>query len=155
MLTLMRTRIGTEDGSAIVEFVFVAVLVMVPLVYLIVAVASVQSAQLAVTNAAREAGRALATADSVPQGMARARVAARFAFEDAGLDDAPDLRFVPVGSGCSAATVAPTLRAGAEFTVCVTRHTALPAVPSILAGRGIINEGRFVVHVNDYRAATE
>ena len=65
---------GRDDGgSAIIEFVFVAVIVMVPLVYLIIAVATVQRSELAVSQAAREAGRAFATADSAADGPARAR----------------------------------------------------------------------------------
>jgi Flp pilus assembly protein TadG len=70
-------RLGDADdsGSAIIEFVFVAVLVMVPLVYLVVAVASVQRSELAVSQAAREAGRAFATAESAPQALPRARAA--------------------------------------------------------------------------------
>ena len=45
-----------DGGSAIIEFVFVAVIVLVPLVYLIAAVATVQRTQVAVTQAARDAG---------------------------------------------------------------------------------------------------
>ena len=40
---------------------------------------------------------------------------------------------------------------GAEFTVCVTRRAELPAIPSVLAGRGITTVGRYVVHVDDFR----
>ena len=58
------TSRATTPGNAIIEFVFVAVMVMVPLVYLVVAVAVVQRNQLAVTQAARDAGRAFATSDT-------------------------------------------------------------------------------------------
>lgn len=155
MTPLARARAAParDDGNAIVEFLFVAVLVMVPLVYLIVAVAAVQRAQLAVTNAAREAGRAFATARTVPQGIARADLAARIAFDDAGLQDLPAVRFVPLAASCTDATIDPTLTPGAEFTVCVRRSTEIPAVPSILQGRGITNEGRYLLHIDDYRSA--
>ncbi|MCW2527655.1 MAG: hypothetical protein JWM76_2515 [Pseudonocardiales bacterium] len=149
----VRARLTDESGNAIIEFVFVAVLVMVPLIYLIVSVAVVQRAQLAVTNGAREAGRAFGTADNVSQGLARAQVAVRLVFEDAGIPEAPTVRFVRAGAGCTDAAVEPTLAAGSEFTVCVRRTTALPAIPSILQGRGIVNEGRFILHIDDYRSA--
>lgn len=48
-----------DAGNAVIEFVFVAVLILIPLVYFVVAVASVQRSSVAVTHAAREAGRAL------------------------------------------------------------------------------------------------
>jgi hypothetical protein len=35
--------------------------------------------------------------------------------------------------------------------VCVTRQVALPAVPRVVAGRGITTVGRYDVHVDDYR----
>jgi hypothetical protein len=148
----IRARMRDDSGNAIIEFIFVAVLVMVPLIYLIVSVAVVQRAQLAVTNAAREAGRAFGTADTVSQGLARARVAVRLVFEDAGIPDVPTFRFVRPGGGCTDTPVEPTLAAGSEFTVCVRRNTAVPAIPSVLQGRGIVNEGRFILHIDDYRS---
>lgn len=141
-----------DAGSAIIEFVFVAVLVMVPLIYLIVTVATVQRSQLAVTNAAREAGRAFATSMTPDQGLDRAAVAARLAFTDAGLTDPASIRFVDPTADCSAAPTAPTLQPGAVFTVCVVRATRIPGVPGFLQGRGITSEGRYVVHVDDYRS---
>ncbi len=128
-------------------------MVLVPLVYLVVAVATVERAQLAVTNAAREGGRAFATADTAAQGLVRARVAVRLAFAGAGLSQTPDLRFVAAAAGCSSPTVTPALDPGSEFTVCVRLATAVPAIPTLLQGKGITVEGRYLVHVDDYRAA--
>ena len=154
LLARVRQRLRDDAGNATVEFVFVAVIVMVPLVYLVVAVAVGQRSSLAVTQAAREAGRAFATADSVAQGQARAEVAVRLALSDQGID-AADARVTTVapGSSCDGPAVAPTLAPGSEFAVCVARRVDLPAVPSVLEGRGVTTVGRFVVHVDDYRAA--
>ena len=55
-------RSTAEDGSALVEFVFLAVLMLVPIVYLIVALGRIQAGALAVEQGAREAGRAFVTA---------------------------------------------------------------------------------------------
>lgn len=140
-----------DAGSAIIEFVFVAVIVMVPLVYLLAAVSVVQRSQLAVANAAREVGRAFATSPGEAQGLARAGAALRLALADQGLAGAT-LRFVAAGADCTAAAVAPQLAPGAQFTVCVTRHASVPAVPRVLAGRGVTTVGRYVVHVDDFRA---
>jgi Flp pilus assembly protein TadG len=142
-----------ESGTAIIEFIFVAVIVMVPLMYLIVAVASVQRSELAVSQAAREAGRAFATADTSGDAMARARAAMHIALHDQGLPDDAALRFVSSTGSCTAdPAVVPTLAPGAQFTVCVTRHTGIPAVPRFLTGKGITTIGRYTVHIDDYRA---
>ena len=92
-------RIYSDDGvgdagNALIEFVFIAVLILIPLVYFVVAIASVQRSTVAVTHAAREAGRAFATADSTDQGVQRAEVAVRLALADQGLSDDANLRYV-------------------------------------------------------------
>ena len=149
----LTSALRRDDGNAVVEFVFVAVLVMVPLVYLVVAVAVVQRSNLAVTQAAREAGRAIATADTVAQGDARAQVAVRLALTDQGLPDDAEVTIVASGGSCDGPEVAPTLVPGSDFAVCVARQVSLPGVPSVLEGRGVRTVGRFVVHVDDFRAA--
>jgi Flp pilus assembly protein TadG len=156
MMRLGRSRLARkdspDDGNAVVEFVFVALVVMVPLIYIIVLFAIIQRDQLAVTTAAREAGRAFATADTPDQGMTRARVAAQMAYDDAGLGRTVQLRFVAADADCDSPPTAPTLLAGAQFTVCVVDHDELPAVPVVVQGRhGLSSEARFVVHIDDYR----
>ncbi len=149
---LRRVVSGSADrGNAVVEFIFVAVLVLVPLVYFVASVASVQRSTLAVTQAAREAGRAFATGESTSDGQARAAVAVRLALADQGLPGDADIRYVPVGAGCQDTAIAPVLAPGAEFVVCVVRHALLPGVPTMVSGRGITTVGRYVLHVDDYR----
>lgn len=145
---------GGDDGSAIIEFVFVATLVLVPLVYLIVAVASVQRARLAATDAARDVGRAIATSTTEPQAPARAQAALRIALANQGYSPADvTLRYVVPGADCQRGrAVTPSLAAGAEFEVCVIRHQRLPAVPSIVSGRGVVTIGSYLVHVDDFRS---
>ena len=149
----MRWRRWAEEdsGSAIIEFVFVAVIVMVPLVYLIAAVATVQRNTLAVTQAARNAGRAYATSETPAQAQARVDAAVRLALADEGLPNDTTVRFVRAGADCDAPQVRPRLAPGAEFTICVIRRVRLPAVPSVLTGRGIRTVGEYVVHIDDYR----
>lgn len=147
----MRRPCFGEDGNAILEFVFVAIVVLVPLVYLIAAVAAVQRNQLAVTDAARNAGRAFATSSSPGEAVVRARAAVRLALADQGLPDDAQVRFVAFGAGCGSSPITPRLAPGAVFTVCVSRRADLPGIPSVLAGRGITTVGAFSVHVDDYR----
>lgn len=87
-MTEVAGRRRGEDGNALVEFTYLAVLLMVPLVYLLLTVFQVQRAAFGVTEAARQAGRAYARADSPDQGQARADEAARLALADQGIEDA-------------------------------------------------------------------
>lgn len=143
-----------DGGSAIIEFIFVAVIVMVPLVYLVVAVATVQRSELAVSQAAREAGRAFATADRADQALSRARTAVHIALHDQGLSDDVEVKYVRAGGSCGGTAVSPRLIAGAQFTVCVIRQVSVPAVPKVLTGKGITTIGKYVVHVDDYRVVS-
>lgn len=146
---------GRHDaGNAVIEFVFVALLILVPMVYFVTAVASVQRSNLGVSQAAREAGRAFATGASTADGLARARAAVRLTLADEGLPDDAELRYVALDVGCRSAQIAPVLAPGAEFALCVIRHALLPGVPTLLAGHGITTIGRYVVHVDDFRTVT-
>jgi Flp pilus assembly protein TadG len=142
-----------DGGAATVEFVLIAVLIMTPLLYVVLAVFEVQRNAFAVTQAAREAGRAFATADDVSSGEERARYAMALALRDQGLPpDGAELRFGPVGSGCAGAGPV-TLDPGADLEVCVTRVYRIPAVPAYLdAGRNTVT-ARYVAHLDDFRSA--
>lgn len=141
-----------ERASAIIEFVFVAVLVLVPLIYLIVAVAVVQRSRLATTNAARDVGRAIATADSAPQAESRAQAALRVALRGQGLTpEQVELRYVAASTDCRGPETTPSLAPASVFAVCVIRHQPLPAVPTVFSGKGVTIIGRYLLHVDDYR----
>jgi Flp pilus assembly protein TadG len=112
-----------ERGSAIVEFHFLGILLLVPLVYVMLAVLDVQRASYGVTQAAREAGRIyVATGDETA-----ARMAAQVALADQGL--AAESAEITVR--CSAA---PCYQPGAEVTVTVGSTVNLPFLPDVLAG---------------------
>ncbi len=123
---LLRLRGQRRDGGrAIVEFVFLGVLMLVPLVYLVTTLAQVQAASFSATSAAREAGRAFTTADGDASGAARARVAASVAFADFGFTDNTDLRVSCDGSPC--------LRPEGRVTTTATIVVRLPLVPDLIA----------------------
>jgi hypothetical protein len=143
-----------DSGSAILEFIFLAVVVLVPLIYLIASVATVQRSILGVREASREAGRAFATADSSAVAGARASAAVRLALANQGLPDDATVRFVDPSAPCDGPSIGASLTPGAEFAICVLRHAELPGVPTLVQGRGITTVGRYVVHVDDFRAAS-
>lgn len=75
-----------DRGSAVIEFIVIGVLVLVPLAYISMCVMRVQAATVASSLAVREAGRAFVTADTVPDARARAVTAARLALVDQGFE---------------------------------------------------------------------
>jgi hypothetical protein len=114
---------GSESGSAVVEFVFLAVLLLVPLLYLVMTLGRVQAGAFAVSMSAREAGRAYVTASSQDAAIARARAAARLSFSDQGFeDDRTALTLRCDGRPC--------LRPGARVEVTAAVRVPLPLVPS-------------------------
>ncbi|WP_448642799.1 hypothetical protein [Geodermatophilus sp. URMC 63] len=147
----LRARLGGgERGSALVEFVFVALVVFVPLVYVVAGFSAVQRGVFASTAAAREAGRALATAPDVATGLARAQRAAQLAVEDQSVE-ATDVRVVyaPAGAGCDAAgAYAPSLLPGEEFSVCATVTVRIPLLPEFVDANTAT--GQFVVETDRY-----
>jgi len=163
---------GRDGGAATVEFVFAGVLLLAPLLYVAIALSEVQRNAFAVTQAAREAGRAYVTADDPAAAPARAGYAVRLALADQGLSGDVELRWGPVGAGCSGtrlpvaaanrgltvdSTVSPVsalppLEPGTRFELCVRRTYRFPGVPTVLdAGRNTI-EARYVVHVDELRS---
>jgi Flp pilus assembly protein TadG len=141
-----------DSGTAIVEFVLLGVVLLVPLMYLVLAVSAVQRNLYGVTHAAREAGRAYATG-TMENAAERAAYAARLAMEDQGLpSDGITVRYGPADRDCHAAGAEPwPLMAGSEFAVCVTQTITVPAVPGVLLGHRNTVSGRYVVHADDYR----
>ncbi|SFO03075.1 hypothetical protein SAMN05660359_01066 [Geodermatophilus obscurus] len=151
-MSRLRARLRTgERGSAVVEFVFVALVVFVPLVYLVVGFSAVQRGVFAATAAAREAGRALATAPDAVTGLARAERAAQLAVADQSVD-AADVRlsYVPAGVACDGATDGwtPALAPGEEFSVCATVTVRVPLLPEFVDANTAT--GRFVVEIERY-----
>jgi len=78
----LRRAAAADSGNAMLDFTYLAILLMVPLIYVLTTVFQVQRAAFGVTEAARQAGRAYATADSDAEGRARAELAAQLAMQD-------------------------------------------------------------------------
>lgn len=112
-----------DQGSAVVEFVTIGVLMLVPVVYLVVAVAAVQAAAFATESAAREGARIVVTTPDEQASRDRVVAAVGWALRDQGIqaDPASVTRVV-----CSAQ---PCLTPGADVTVTVSVDVPLPALP--------------------------
>jgi Flp pilus assembly protein TadG len=121
------SRLSDDRGSAALEFVTAGVLLLVPLVYLILAMAAIQGGALSVEGAARQAARVFVQSPTTAIGTARARTAVDFALNDFGLDNANSIVTItcrPEPSAC--------LTRRGYVTVTVRASVALPLVPRSL-----------------------
>ena len=146
----LRHRLADQTGSALVEFVFIALVVFVPLVYIVAGFSAVQRGVFASTAAAREAGRAIGTAPDPVTGQARAERAAQLAVEDQSVQATDvQLAYAAAGAGCDAAGgYTPTLTPGEEFSVCVTVTVRIPLLPEFIESNTAT--GQFVVERDRY-----
>ncbi|KQQ65685.1 TadE family protein [Microbacterium sp. Leaf320] len=115
-----------DDGSAALEFIAVGVVLLVPLVYLIIALGAIQEQTLGAEAAARHTARAIALAsDADSAELSGERVLASVA-EQYGID--PDSADVTVTCGPE---IAACPSAGATITVVVAARVSLPFIPAI------------------------
>lgn len=122
-------RLPTRDerGSALVEFTWLAVILIVPLVWIVLSVFEVQRGAFATSAAARAAGRAYALAPDDATGLQRANAAARQVLADqgaAGQQARVSVTCEPAPESCHVGT--------SVITVVVSSSVALPMAPEVL-----------------------
>jgi len=118
----------SEAGSAALEFITAGMILLVPLVYLVVAMSALQGGSLAVEGAARQAARVYVGSPDEATANERAARAVHFALMDYGLD--PDAAAVVID--CTAPAGGCLTRQSA-VTVTVRIRVTLPLVPDLLA----------------------
>lgn len=144
----VRDCLRNDSGTAVVEFVVLVTLILVPIVYLVLAAMQVQAASFAVTQAVREAGRAYVQAATLTQARSDARAAVAVAMSDQGFDlqsDTLTIECSPVGC----------LTPGSLVTMNVTVKVRLPFLPDSLAestAGTIPVDARHTVVIDTYRS---
>lgn len=120
------TRLRGDAGSAVVEFVALGLIMLLPLVHLVVLVARVQAGSFAVDAAARSAAVAYAAAPDPATAGARAEGAVLLALRDQGftVDPAAVTRVDCDGDPC--------LRPEGRIAVTVSYAVPVPGVPDVL-----------------------
>ncbi len=125
---MRRWKTWTDDtGSAALEFVTVGFLLLVPMVYLVVVMAVIQSAALAAEGAARQSARVFVQSETVTDARAAVSRAVEFALADNGVDSAAvdvTIRCAPRPNDCF-------VRQGL-VTVDVNLEVPLPLAPASL-----------------------
>jgi len=113
-----------EAGTATVEFVWLSIILLVPLVYLMVSVFEVQRAAYGTAAASRSAARAFLQAPDVAAGELMARAAADLALQDQGVAGSTlRISCLPTSSDC--------LQPGSSVRVRIEVVQRLPLTPSV------------------------
>lgn len=122
----MRRR--TEEGSALVELTWLAILLLIPVMWIVMSVFEVQRGAFGVSAAARSAGRSFALAPDDATGRARAQAAARLALADQGVEGPVqvDITCTPYPRDCHSGT--------SVITVVVRTQVDVPLLPEVLGG---------------------
>jgi len=127
-----RTTTTTADadadaGNAVVEFLAVTLLLLVPIVYLVLVLGRLQAATFAAQGAARDAGRAFTTAVGPDDGARRAVAAVGLALEDQGFRSVD-----PASALALECSSDPCLAPGSSVLVRVAFDVDLPGVPTFV-----------------------
>ncbi|MCM0614761.1 hypothetical protein HAV21_02190 [Paenarthrobacter sp. MSM-2-10-13] len=111
-----------QRGSAVVEFTFLALLLMVPVVYFVVTVGQVQGGSFAVVGAADQAAKVFVTQSDPAMARIAAERSVLLALKDYGYS--PELASVAIE--CDRAVCS---SAGTTVTVTVSLDVSLPLMP--------------------------
>ncbi|MBD8607797.1 hypothetical protein IFT73_13125 [Aeromicrobium sp. CFBP 8757] len=136
-----------DDGTATVEFVWLSLLLLVPLVYVVVAVFDAQRAAYGVSAASRAAAVAFLQSTDPASGEQRARVAADAALADQGIDGASvRVTCLPAPTEC--------FEPGSSVRVVVRATQRLPLTPRALGSQlgGVTVDSTHTEPYGSYRA---
>ncbi|WBU38202.1 hypothetical protein [Homoserinibacter sp. YIM 151385] len=123
---VLRRSAALDDGAAALELLAVGFVVLLPLTYLVLSLAAVQSAVFAAEGAARHAARLVASASDHDDARADAVAAVEIALADAGLEPA---------EGALAIACRPHPSCAGEGSVVEARvavEVALPLAPPVI-----------------------
>jgi hypothetical protein len=118
-----------QRGSALVELVWLGILLVLPVLWIVMSVFQVQRGAFGISAAARAAARAYVLAPDDGSGLVRARAAAQLALDDQGVHGVrPEVRVTctPYPADCHQGT--------STITVSVHSRVVLPLMPSALGG---------------------
>jgi hypothetical protein len=127
-MAMLPSRLSPDDGSAALEFITAGFLLLIPLVYLVLAMAAIQGGALSVEGASRQAARVFVQAADAGSAEDQAQTAVNFALSDFGLSTVSQ----SVKISCRPNPAVCLTRRG-FVTVTVTARVPLPLVPNVLA----------------------
>ncbi|ALD63517.1 hypothetical protein [Arthrobacter sp. AG1021] len=123
LLRRCRTAAAAERGSAIVEFIFAATILLIPMIYLVLAAAALEGGSYAVVSAADQAAKVFAVSENPAQARSNAQAAADRAMANFGFS----------GSNTAIACSGECLSPGSVVTVTVSLDVPLPFVSDYIS----------------------
>ena len=150
----MKSRLADDSGNAVLEFVVLSAFLMVPLVYVVLAVFQVQGSAYGITEATREAGRAFVEAGTLDDAYRQACTAATTALKNQVSDPFDCVSQLKI-SCVAAPGCAPQLTPGETVRVEIDLAVGLPFLPTSVFGAPL-TVPLHAVHdevVDEFRAA--
>lgn len=142
-----RSRAAREDGNALVEFIVLAAALLIPALYLVLTLGSVQSAVFAADIIARDAARIHSLEEDPGRAQQRSAEHARLVLEDFGLSAQDVLEITCSEDPC--ATAGGTVEARVRIPVPV------PGLGPVLGETGPVSvSSAHSVQVDQYRAGS-
>lgn len=139
-------RLRDDRGNAVVEFVALAVVLLIPCLYLVLTLGSVQGAVFAADVIARDAARIHATEPDAARADARTRRMVADVLADHGIEADPD---AVVSIRC---THDPCAAPGEDVRARVRIPVQIPGLGPMLGGEGPVRVGAdHLAHVDQYR----
>ena len=117
-----RTEWRGEEGSATVEFVLLAALLLIPVIYFLMLTSQIQSAASASVAAADQAAKAMAGAPDASSAAGRADQVVALTLGDYGLDPS-------VAQSSLSCSTSPCLEPGSSVSVEVAIRVPVPLLP--------------------------
>lgn len=124
-----QARFSDDRGSSSLEFITVGMVMLIPLVYLVLAMSAIQGGALAAEGAARQAARVFVQADNLSEAEGSAEQAIEFALNNYGIEPSEasvEIVCTPEPAAC--------LDRRSYVTVSVSVVVGLPLAPPVLTG---------------------
>lgn len=141
----MGRRVRAEDGNAVVEFVVLSAALLIPSLYLVLTLGSVQAAVFAADTLSRDVARIHATEQDPARAAERAALHTEMVLEDHGL---------PLGDVVTiACSEDPCATPGGSVSAQVRIPVPVPGLGPVLGESGPVTVGAsHAVQVDQYRA---
>ncbi|MGW6131453.1 pilus assembly protein [Cellulomonas sp. NPDC055163] len=143
---------ASDEGSAVVEFLALTLVLLLPVLYLVLVLGRVQAATFAAEGAAREAARSYVRADDASLGQQRALASVGLALRDQGFDEVD-----PAGALTLTCSSSPCLAPGSDVATSVAVDVLLPFVPPVVQSvvpLSVPVVGHHVAAVDTFRASS-
>lgn len=143
----MSGKSRSEAGSALVEFLSLTILLLLPIFYLILTITELHAGKFAAASAAQSASRAFVTASDATAAQERALAATRVALDDQGFTDISAEKVLRIA--CEhAACLVPDQRVEVDVEIPVQ----IPGIPFVGKGPQVMTAtGKQTAQVERFR----